>query len=128
MVRAAPQVDQTWGATTCPRNLQGAALTNSPTIMNSAFVASWQTMEGIMTAIDRRKALTVVAAVPAAAALASPALAVDEDAALKRLWEQWKAQYARWLIAAKHASAVDEAVKEESWQPWWELDEIYGGL
>jgi len=120
-------VDQTWGATTCPRNLQGAALTNSPTIMNSAFVASWQTMEGIMTAIDRRKALTVVAAVPAAAALASPALAVEEDAELKRPWEL-KAQYERWLVAAKHASAIDEAVKEESWQPWWELDEIYGGL
>jgi len=62
----------------------------------------------------RRKTLTIVAAFPAAAALA-PALAVEEDAELKRLWEQWKAQYERWLVAAKHVNAIDEAVKEESW-------------
>ena len=63
----------------------------------------------------RRKTLTIVAAFPAAAALASPALAVEEEAELKRLWEQWKAQYERWLVAAKHVNAIDEAVKEESW-------------
>ena len=63
----------------------------------------------------RRKTLTIVAAFPAAAALASPALAVEEDAELKRLWEQWKAQYERWLVAANHVNAIDEAVKEESW-------------
>jgi hypothetical protein len=38
----------------------------------------------------RRKALTIVAAFPAAAALASPALAVEEDAELKRLWNNGK--------------------------------------
>jgi hypothetical protein len=44
-------------------------------------------MEGEMTAIDRRHALTVVAAVPAVAALATPSLAeAGEDAELKRLW------------------------------------------
>jgi hypothetical protein len=46
--------------------------------------------------IDRRAALTVVVAAPAALALASPAIAgVGEDAELLRLWEEWNAQFAR---------------------------------
>ena len=47
------------------------------------------------TTINRRKALTVVAAVPAAVALAVPALAsVGEDAELRQLWAEYLAAIA----------------------------------
>jgi hypothetical protein len=52
-------------------------------------------MEGLMTQanhIDRRKALSVFAAVPAAVALSVPALA-GEDAELLDLWGKLKAEH-----------------------------------
>jgi hypothetical protein len=51
-----------------------------------------------------------VAAVPAASVLASPALAVEEDAQLKRLWEEWNAQWLRWELAAKAYDQVSASV------------------
>lgn len=66
-----------------------------------------------MTAINRRKALAVVAAAPVAAA-AVPALAGNEDAELRRLWEELRAEQARAeeLLAAfnaKEKAALAEA-------------------
>jgi hypothetical protein len=61
-------------------------------------------MEGFYMAIDRRTALAVVAGAPVAAA-AIPALAGNEDAELRRLWEELRAEQARAneLLAAFHA-------------------------
>lgn len=57
-----------------------------------------------MTAINRRKALAVVAGAPVAAA-AIPALAGNEDAELRRLWDELRAEQARAkeLLAAFNA-------------------------
>jgi hypothetical protein len=75
--------------------------------------------------IDRRK-LMVSGAIGAAAltVAAVPAFA-DEDTELMRLWEEWKPQYACWVAAAKYACDVEEKVSNDSWRPYWKLDEIY---
>jgi hypothetical protein len=80
-------------------------------------------MEGLMTqtTINRRRALAVVAAVPAAVAVGSTALAsTGEDTKLLRLWEEWKAQLARLGQANKAYNDVQEKVwgeLEPHWQP-----------
>jgi hypothetical protein len=79
------------------------------------------------TQINRRKALTVVAAAPAAVALATPALgSVGEDAELLRLWKEYKAQYERWTAAFKFMSQTEEKVGE-SWSPYWRFENICKG-
>ena len=71
-----------------------------------------------MTHIDRRKALAVVAAVPAAVALASmPVLAGTEgDAKLRKLWEAYKDQLKRrdevFRVFSDAEDAVFDAVKD----------------
>jgi hypothetical protein len=61
-----------------------------------------------MTHINRRTALTAVAAIPAAAVLSAPALAgVREDAELRHLW----AQYLNVLDALHRASAAHRSVR-----------------
>jgi len=66
-------------------------------------------------AINRRHALTVVAAAPAAAALAAvPTLAgTSDDSELVTLWEEWLAQAARTLAAQEEADAVEKIAKAE---------------
>jgi hypothetical protein len=78
-----------------------------------------------MSNINRRKALTVVAAVPAAMALATPALAVEEDAKLKRLWAEWNAQ---WLVCEQASKLHDEAEGKvfEAAGPYWDFVAVKG--
>jgi hypothetical protein len=60
--------------------------------------------------INRRKALAVVAAVPAAAALATPALArVGEDAELRELWAKYLVQFAAYVKAWDAAKRLRKA-------------------
>jgi hypothetical protein len=69
--------------------------------------------------IDRRRVLGAVAAVPVAAALATPALAgVGEDAELHGLFRAWLTQYAVCEQAHAVASAVEEKVFDDSERPW----------
>jgi hypothetical protein len=76
--------------------------------------------------IDRRKALTVVAAAPAAVALADSALAdTDEDAQLVNLWEQWKAQLGRCRVANDACDEASAAVNKEV-GPYWDLVAVKG--
>src|SRR5688572_1741999 len=78
-----------------------------------------------MTAINRRKALTVVASVPAVAALAAvPAIAaVGEDAELTRLWEEWKAQHLRCRdLYNVHQALEGEALRAGG--PVWRLAKL----
>ena len=72
------------------------------------------------TTINRRHALAVVAAVPAAAVCGgSTAFAsVGEDAELLRLWEEWKAQHGRCEQARKVASALEEKVWKATGPCW----------
>ena len=76
--------------------------------------------------IDRRRVLGAVAAVPVAAALATPALAgVGEDAELHGLFRAWLTQYAVCEQAHAVASAVEEKVFDDSERPW-KFDSIVG--
>jgi hypothetical protein len=73
-------------------------------------------------AINRRQALTVVAAVPVGAALSTTAIAShSEDAELKRLWDEWNAQWLRWEQAS---DVYEEAYKKvrEACGLRWKLD------
>ena len=64
--------------------------------------------------IDRRKALSIVAAAPAAVALSTSAFAsAGEDAELLRLWEQWLDQGARTLAAQDAADEAEKAAGSE---------------
>ena len=71
--------------------------------------------------INRRRALAVVAAVPVAAALATPALAsVGEDAELLRLWGELKAARAELGRLFSIHNAAEEAAFAE-YGPRWSL-------
>jgi hypothetical protein len=74
--------------------------------------------------INRRKALTVVAAAPAAVALGS-AVAASEDAELLRLFEEWKAQNQRVKEATAHYEAVN-ALVADGLGPNWEFVSVKG--
>ena len=73
-----------------------------------------------MHAINRRKALTVVASVPAIATLAAmPAVAsAGEDAELRKLWEKLKAERAECDRLLKVNTAAVDAAWDEYAQRW----------
>ncbi len=76
--------------------------------------------------LTRRKALGVVAVVPVAAALSTPAFASQgEDAELRRLWDEWNAQ---WLVCEQTNTAAEQVrmkVREEA-GPHWEFVTLKG--
>ena len=78
-----------------------------------------------MHAINRRKALTVVASVPAIATLAAmPAVAsAGEDAELRKLWEKLKAERAECDRLLKVNTAAVDAAWDE-YAPRWDFHDI----
>jgi hypothetical protein len=73
------------------------------------------------TTINRRRALAVVAAAPAAVAIGSTALAnTGEDAELLRLWEEWKAERVRCEEAIRYFEEIEVKVANEA-GPHWEF-------
>jgi hypothetical protein len=78
----------------------------------------------MQTTLNRRRALAVVAAVPAAAALATPTLAsVGEDAELLRLWEEWNANNLLCRDAYNEVQEIESKVWQEA-GPVWELAKL----
>jgi hypothetical protein len=76
------------------------------------------------TTINRRRALAVVAAVPAAAVISVPALAnVGEDAELLRLWDEWKAQGLRCKSPYEALSEIEGKVMHAA-GPFWEIAKV----
>jgi len=75
------------------------------------------------TQINRRKALTVVAAAPAAVACASIPAVAGEDAELIRLWEEWNTQTLCCRDAYQVEQDIEEKVSEEA-GPIWTLGKL----
>ena len=76
--------------------------------------------------LTRREALSVVAAVPVAAALSTPAFASQgEDAELRRLWDEWIAQ---WLVCEQTNDAAEQVRMKvgEDAGPFWEFVTLKG--
>ena len=74
--------------------------------------------------INRRRALTVVAAAPAAVALSTTALAsVGEDAELLRLWEEWNTQGLRCNQTYNALEEIEGKVMDEA-GPHWDIFKV----
>jgi len=74
--------------------------------------------------INRRRALAVVAAVPAAVALSASALAsVGEDAELLRLWEEWNTQGLRCKQTYNVLEDIEAKVMHEA-GPYWDIFKV----
>jgi len=76
-----------------------------------------------MHAINRRKALTVVASVPAAVALAATPALAGEDVELLRLWEEFKTSLPACKTTGDAYDEVSCKVAEEI-GPYWELTTV----
>jgi hypothetical protein len=77
-----------------------------------------------MHTIDRRKALGIVATMPAAIALAAPALAdAPEDAELLRLWDEWNEQGLRCKQTYNVLQEIEEKVVHAA-GPGWEIAKV----
>jgi Zn ribbon nucleic-acid-binding protein len=78
-----------------------------------------------MQSIDRCNALTAMG-LAGAVALVTPASVIApnaEDAELKRLWEEWKAQWAHSLECGHAQTAAEESVFDAV-GPRWRVDSV----
>jgi hypothetical protein len=72
-----------------------------------------------MSAISKRNLMKGGAALAVAAAVPAIARAnQDDDAELLKLWQEWKAQRVKWLIAVGEEMDADEAAMK-AWPPKW---------
>ena len=82
-----------------------------------------------MQTINRRKAMTAIAAVPVAAALTVPAVAAPgEDAELRRLWSKYLAQFSAYCKADTAHRERREVLEAElgpvRWGGWTEFERV----